>query len=43
MPNFSSDFYDSILEASENGYLLGFENNDLSPLEIQLILFHLTD
>ena len=36
--NFSPDFYESILEASERGELWGIESNDLTPLEIQLIL-----
>ena len=38
--NFSPDFYESILEASDSGELWGIENSDLTPLEIQLILSH---
>jgi len=38
--NFSPDFYESILEASDNGELWGIENSDLTPLEVQLILSH---
>ena len=36
--NFLPDFYESILEASDRSELWGIENNDLTPLEIQLIL-----
>ena len=36
LSNLSPDFYEYILEASENGELWGIENRDLSPLEIQL-------
>jgi len=36
--NFSPDFYESILEASDKGELWGAENSYLTPLEIQLIL-----
>ena len=36
--NFSPDFYESILEASDKGELWGVENSYLTPLEIQLIL-----
>tara|TARA_Y100001968_G_C18682186_1_gene402956 strand:+ start:254 stop:463 length:210 start_codon:yes stop_codon:yes gene_type:complete len=42
MPKFSSDFYESILKASDKGELWGIENTDLTPLEIQLILSHTT-
>ena len=35
--NFSPDFYESILEASDRGELWGIENSDLTPLEIHLI------
>ena len=35
---FSPDLYESILEASDKGELWGIENNDLTPLEIHLIL-----
>ena len=38
--NFSLDFYESILEASDKGELWGIENSDLTPLEVQLILSH---
>ena len=38
--NFSPDFYESILEASDRGELWGIENSDLTPLEVQLILSH---
>ncbi|KGG22414.1 hypothetical protein [Prochlorococcus marinus] len=38
--NFSLDFYQSILEASDNGELWGLENSDLTSLEVQLILSH---
>jgi len=38
--NFSSDFYECILEASDKGELWGIENSYLTPLEIQLILSH---
>ncbi len=38
--NFSPDFYESILEASEKGELWGIENSDLTPLELHLILSH---
>jgi len=38
--NFSPDFYESILEASDNGELWGIENSDLTPVEVQLILSH---
>ena len=38
--NFSPDFYESILEASDKGELWGIENRDLTPLEVQLILSH---
>ena len=38
--NFSPDFYESILEASDSGELWGIENRDLSPLKVQLILSH---
>ena len=37
-PNFSLDFYESILEASDKGELWGIENSDLTPLELHLIL-----
>ncbi len=41
MPSdFSPDFYESILDASNKGELLGIENSDLTPLEIQLLLSH---
>ena len=36
--NFSPDFYESIIEASEKGELWGIKNSDLTPLEIQLII-----
>tara|TARA_Y100001968_G_scaffold295522_1_gene302985 strand:- start:323 stop:457 length:135 start_codon:yes stop_codon:yes gene_type:complete len=36
--NFSPDFYEFILEASEKGELWGIENTDLTPLEVHLIL-----
>tara|TARA_B100000945_G_scaffold260183_1_gene218270 strand:+ start:522 stop:656 length:135 start_codon:yes stop_codon:yes gene_type:complete len=36
--NFSLDFYEAILEASDKGELWGIEKSDLTPLEIQLIL-----
>ena len=36
--NFSQEFYQSILEASERGELWGIENSDLTPLEVHLIL-----
>tara|TARA_Y100001968_G_C19147718_1_gene614623 strand:+ start:257 stop:391 length:135 start_codon:yes stop_codon:yes gene_type:complete len=36
--NFSPDFYESILEASDKGELWGIENSDLTPLEIHLML-----
>ena len=42
MPKFSADFYESILEASGQGELWGIENTDLSPLEIHLILSHIS-
>ena len=38
--NFSPDFYESILEASDKGELWGIESSDLTPLEIQLLLSH---
>ena len=38
--NFSPDFYESILEASDRGELFEIENSDLIPLEVQLILSH---
>tara|TARA_B100000965_G_scaffold377829_1_gene372183 strand:+ start:670 stop:804 length:135 start_codon:yes stop_codon:yes gene_type:complete len=38
--NFSPDFYQSIVEASDKGELWGIEYSDLTPLEIQLILSH---
>ncbi|WP_269617194.1 hypothetical protein [Prochlorococcus marinus] len=38
--NFSPDFYESILEASDKGELWGIENSDLTPPEIQLLLSH---
>ena len=31
---FSTDLYDSILEASDRGELWGIENNDLTQIEI---------
>tara|TARA_Y100001968_G_C19355728_1_gene717083 strand:- start:199 stop:450 length:252 start_codon:yes stop_codon:yes gene_type:complete len=41
MPSsFSSDFYESILEASDKGELWGIENSDLIPLEVQMVLSH---
>ena len=43
MPNFSDDFYESIVQASDRGELWGIENTDLTPLEIQLILSHPTN
>tara|TARA_Y100001968_G_scaffold216708_1_gene199450 strand:- start:290 stop:424 length:135 start_codon:yes stop_codon:yes gene_type:complete len=43
MSNFvASDFYESILEASEKGELWGIESTDLTPLEMHLILSHST-
>ena len=36
--NFSPDFYEYILEASDKGELWGIENSDLTPLELHLIL-----
>ncbi len=36
--NFSPDFYESILEASDKGELWGIDKSDLTPLEIQLLL-----
>ena len=36
--NFSADFYESILLASDRGELCDIENSDLTPLEIHLIL-----
>tara|TARA_Y100001968_G_C19076552_1_gene580965 strand:- start:431 stop:568 length:138 start_codon:yes stop_codon:yes gene_type:complete len=36
--NFSPDFYESILEASEKGELWGIDNSDLTPIELHLIL-----
>ena len=36
--NFSPEFYESIIEASDKGELWGIENSDLTPLEIYLIL-----
>ena len=42
MPEFSAEFYESILLASDKGELWGIDNNDLTPLEIQLILPHPT-
>ena len=36
--NFSPDFYESILEASDKGELWGVENSDFTPLEVHLIL-----
>ena len=36
--NFSPDFYESIVEASDKGELWGIDNSDLTPLEIHLIL-----
>ena len=36
--NFSPDFYESILKASDKGELWEIDNSDLTPLEIQLIL-----
>jgi len=38
--NFSPDFYEYILEASDKGELWGIENSDLTPLEIKLLLSH---
>tara|TARA_B100000965_G_C19105725_1_gene546883 strand:- start:41 stop:175 length:135 start_codon:yes stop_codon:yes gene_type:complete len=38
LKNFSPDFYESIVEASEKGELWGIDNSDLTPLEIHLIL-----
>tara|TARA_Y100001968_G_C19290000_1_gene683722 strand:+ start:888 stop:1022 length:135 start_codon:yes stop_codon:yes gene_type:complete len=38
MPKFSADLYQSIIEASERGELWGIDHNDLTPLEIHLIL-----
>tara|TARA_Y100000766_G_C18365325_1_gene346204 strand:+ start:173 stop:304 length:132 start_codon:yes stop_codon:yes gene_type:complete len=35
--NFSPDFYESILEASNKGELWGIENTDLTPLEILIL------
>ncbi len=37
--NFSPDFYEYILEALNKGELWGIENSDLTPLEVQLILY----
>ena len=38
--NFSPDFYESIIEASDIGELWGIENSDLTPLEVQLFISH---
>tara|TARA_B100000579_G_scaffold37279_1_gene26046 strand:- start:86 stop:220 length:135 start_codon:yes stop_codon:yes gene_type:complete len=38
--NYLTDFYESILIASDNGELWGVENSDLTPLEVHLILSH---
>tara|TARA_Y100001968_G_C19435812_1_gene759601 strand:+ start:211 stop:345 length:135 start_codon:yes stop_codon:yes gene_type:complete len=40
MPNLSSDFYESIIKASDKGELWGIEHTELTPLEIHLILSH---
>tara|TARA_B100000214_G_scaffold322627_1_gene258663 strand:+ start:547 stop:681 length:135 start_codon:yes stop_codon:yes gene_type:complete len=36
--NFSPDFYESILEASDKDELWGVENSDLTPLDVHLVL-----
>ena len=40
LSNFSPDFYESILEASNKDELWGIENSDLTPLETLLILLN---
>jgi len=41
--NFSSDLYDSIIEASVRGELWGIESSDLTPLEIWFYLVTLVN